>query len=203
MLGGVNGRSRLLATISAASLLGAHATTSARARADGSKGLVFLSPGYVYAKVSGDSPATAHGAELSVHWLHPKLPFGVGGFAQLQRYDGDHDRFASGVQATLALVGLELGVAYRAAGEGPAVTRSLLVGDVTTQRSATTGLHVAPFLTLGFVHVAYRWTIPLREGPAPSHGAEHALTIGVKLPLQLGGPSVWKGLVDGLWVPLR
>jgi hypothetical protein len=189
--------------LASAFLGGVLAACPAAARADDSKGLVFLSPGYLYAKVSGDSPATAHGAELSVHWLHPKLPFGVGGFVQLQRYDGDHDRMATGVQATFALLGLELGVAHRMAGNGAPIARSMIVGDVTTERSATTGLHVAPFLTLGVVHIAYRWTIPLHEGPAPSQGSEHALTIGVKIPLQIGGKSVWKGLADGLWMPVH
>lgn len=158
----------------------------------------FLSLGYLYADVRGDAPARAHGFELSGHVFHPSLPVGLGAFAQAQIYAGDHARFAGGAQLTFACVGLELGYAHREAGAGPPVQRSLVTGDVTSHRSQSSGLHLAPFLSFGFVYFAYRWTIPLATGPAPTHGAEHALTVGVKLPLQLTGKSWWRAVPDAL-----
>jgi hypothetical protein len=159
-------------------------------------GLLFVTPGYVYGRVEGASPATAHGFELSVHYLHPDLPIGVGAFAQLQRYDGDHNRFAGGAQVTFAIVGLEIGYAHRDAGSGPPAS-GLTGGSAPTRWSQTSGVHLAPFVSFGFVYFAYRWTIAVSEGPSPTHGSEHALTVGIKIPLQLRGPSVYRAIGDG------
>lgn len=169
------------------------AAAAERTRRDG---LVFVSPGYVYGHVEGGSPATAHGFELSVHYLHPETGLGVGAFGQLQRYDGDHNRFAGGAQVTFAIVGLEIGYAHRDAGAGSAVGAGL-GGEATTHRSQTSGVHLAPFVSLGFVYLAYRWTIPVAEGAPPTHGGEHAITVGIKIPLQVRGDSVYRALADG------
>jgi hypothetical protein len=163
-----------------AALAGASATLAlgfpARADDDTSH---WLSGGFLYSSVHGDSPANGYGAELS-YTLTPPLPLvAVGGFAQAQAYAGDaptHGRFAFGVLGG-SFVGFELGIAHRAA-----------AGDF----DSTTGIHVAPYLSSGVLSLATRWTIaPWSSG----HGSEFALSFALKYPWHIAGkqPSFGHG----------
>ncbi|MBL8717742.1 MAG: hypothetical protein JNL79_17285 [Myxococcales bacterium] len=149
---------------------------------------VFVVPGYQYS-AGGNAPARAHGVDLTLHGFHPDLPVGLGVFGQLQRVGGDHNRYAGGVQVTFAIAGVEVGYAHVDGGKGPAVTNEV-TGASTTAWSQTSGVQIAPFLSLGFFVFGLRWTLPVKQGPAPTWGAERAWTFSVKLPLQLSGRSM-------------
>lgn len=164
------------------------------------RSVLVVSPGYVY---SDARTATAHGFELSAHWLRKDSPVGLGAFGQVQRYSDRSVRFAGGAQATFSILGLELGYAHRGEGEAPAPRPDLAYGlpAAHTTIGSTSGVHVAPFVSLGFVYFAYRWTLPLARGPSPAHGAESAFTVGVKIPIPTSGDLLrgLEGVVSPPW----
>jgi hypothetical protein len=136
----------------------------ARAEASG-----LLSAGYMHTWVSGSSPTFGNGAELT--WMHyskresSEQPFAFGAFAQASSYGGTHARTALGGQLTYhRFIGLELGWAHRGAHD---------------DRSATNGVQVTPFLTLGLVVLGAQWTIIPRE---PN---DLSATLSFKLPVAL------------------
>jgi hypothetical protein len=155
-------------------------------------------PGYLHSHVMGTSPAEGHGAELSVMVFPADWPVSLGAFGQWQRYNGDHTRLAGGIQATFLWPGVELGWARREAAFGAPRAAGESGPDTRTWEAATGGLHVAPFLSLGFVSFAYRWTIPFGQATGPAHGAEHAFTVAVKIPLQILGPSIYTAVARGM-----
>ncbi len=175
----------LLAVVTVGAIVGA-----AREAGAVERHVVVASPGYVYADAG---TATAHGFELGAHWLRAGTPLGFGAFGQVQRYSDRSVRLAGGAQATVSVLGLELGYAHRGEGE-----RS--IGPILTTVGHTSGVHVAPFVSLGFVYVAYRWTIPVERGAPPAHGAERAFTVGVKVPIPVDG-DLLRGL-EGVLAPL-
>lgn len=120
----------------------------------------------------------AYGAEASYSaWLDRHSA--IGGFVQAQSYALDHGRYAAGLQANLPAMGL-----------GGAPVFGLELGYAQRERGAgydrTHGVHVAPFGSIGVVHLATRATIAL----APSHGGhghEFALVLALKLPIPVHG----------------
>ena len=144
------------------------------ARADGGG---YVLPGFVFGPVIGSPGAFATGAELSLMTYSSHRDWdGVGAFAQLEHYGGDHadfGRWALGAQIG-GPVGLELGVDHRAAYE---------------DHAGTTGIHVAPYASMGLLTMALRLTIPVgTNGPGASYGTEGAWVIGLKLPIPWGDP---------------
>jgi hypothetical protein len=142
---------------------------------DGAGG--FINPGILTSAVIGRSPAIAAGGEVSfLHrpgWFPPGCHCGVGAFGQVQRYfseGGAHTRVAAGVQAG-GPVGVELGLAYRGAND---------------KFKSTTGVHVAPYVSIGIVSLALRLTMPIEADPRKTHGFEAALAVGVKVPIPYG-----------------
>lgn len=75
-------------------------------------------------------------------------PLGVGGFVQAQLLFGGGWRFDLGAQGTAWIGGAELGVAIVA----------------PRWRSPQLGLHLAPFVSVGYAAAAFRWT-PMLTGP--------------------------------------
>lgn len=122
--------------------------------------------------------AFAYGAEASYSaWLDRHSALGA--FVQAQSYELEHGRYAAGVQANLPalgsggtpILGFELGYAQRERAEGYARTH---------------GVHLAPFVSMGLVHLATRATIavaPSRGG----HGHEFAVVLALKLPIPIHG----------------
>lgn len=142
------------------------------------------SVGFLYSRVFGDDGGNAVGGEASyTYFPDPGPPVsGFGAFFQAQAYPQDTARFALGAQFVHSVLGAELGWAYRSGGGA---------------HDATHGLHVAPFLSLGVIHVAPRVTIAFGSGDR-SWGSEFALTFGLKAPfpapnfpdyIDLGVPS--------------
>jgi len=142
--------------------------------------LVLVIPGYLYSAGFGSAPASGYGVELSVlHVFDTNSYFGIGALGQWQSYRGEgenHSRIAVAGEAVFGPFGLELGYAQRG-GDG--------VHD------AQDGAHVAPFFCIGIVSLAYRMTVPLGGGEG-RYGFEHALALGLKLPIPISG---WRGLI--------
>ncbi len=105
-----------------------------------------------------------------VSFAHEPDEQGVGAFLQVQAYFDGSFRFAAGVQANRSVVGGELGLAYRTGATGHA---------------GTLGLHLAPFLSVGFVSFAWRVTVPLTRA-RERWETEHAFTAGFNLVTPLG-----------------
>jgi hypothetical protein len=143
--------------------------------------LGFLSPALLYSNVWGRSPAHGVGAELTYSY-HPRAArhLVLGAFTQGQVYTDGSLRFAGGIQTGYGPFGVELGLAHRTG-----------TGDF----SATTGLHVAPYLSLGVLSVALRFTVPLQDVagapnsgvPPLGQGPETALTLGLRFPVRVHG----------------
>jgi hypothetical protein len=138
--------------------------------------VVYLNPGPILSLVGGRAPATGIGAEVSAMYFPTGTwkSFGYGAFTQAQIYDGKTTRFALGGQAALANAGVELGLAFRQ-------------GDDAFQ--STLSVHGAIFLSVGFLVIAVRDTLPL-NGFDQAHlgfGSETAFTFAIKLPLVIFG----------------
>jgi hypothetical protein len=150
---------------------------------------VFLNPGYLFSmtpavasreyasagRTTYTDVATGHGVELSVSIWQPRSFVCFGTFAQWQRYlsfNGDHNRYAFGLQAAWAIFGLEAGMARR---EGDEL------------RQGTTMLHFGPVMSLAFFHIAGRFGIPISgdNGGRPHHKSEASMVLAVKIPLPL------------------
>jgi hypothetical protein len=119
--------------------------------------------------------ATGHGAELSLSIWPPGGFTSYGGFVQAQRYfsfNGNHSRYAIGGQVSWTMLGVELGVAHRGADD---------------LRIGTTMAQIGPYLSLAWMTICSRISIPLHGGSdaKPAHGAEVSFVMGFKLPLHL------------------
>lgn len=138
-------------------------------------GVLYFNPGPILSLVGGRVPATGLGVEASAMYF-PRATWqspGYGGFAQAQLYDGKYGRFALGGQAALANLGAELGLAFRQ-------------GDDSFV--STLSVHGAVFLSVGFVVLAVRDTLPLNGfGSSLGFGSETAFTLALKLPIILYG----------------
>ncbi len=136
----------------APTLLSIAAVTSVTpARAEEGGGV--LAPGYLHTWVRGSSPTYGNGVEVSfLHYLPNETtrdPWALGAFGQLSSYGGTHARFALGAEATFyRLVGIELGWAHRGAHD---------------DRPATHAVHVAPFVSIGFVAFSVQVIAPLAK----------------------------------------
>ena len=155
------------------------------ARADGAT----INPGPMLTAVGGHSPAVAFGGELSFMYYAEKSKIqnqlGLGAFVQAQRYDGNHGRYALGVQAG-NILGVELGWAYR---------------ESSPDHSFAMGPHLALFASMGFLVAFVRTTVPVVHGDAPSHGFELAAGLAFKFPIPIGDIDVVGNLPSGR--PLR
>jgi hypothetical protein len=99
---------------------------------------------------------------------------GYGAFVQAQLENAKYFRCDLGIQGTLGVVGLELGLGMRQ-------------GDGTF---GTTGsLHTGLFLSLGYVVISYRISPALFSLPSnePSFGLDTAVTFALKLPIVIQG----------------
>ncbi len=134
----------------------------------------FLNFGPLFS-VTGRPSGTTYGlgGEVSLHY-YPKGSeiFGVGLFTQLQATNQEHVRLAGGFQFTALVFGLEAGLAHEGANENYA---------------STTSLHLAPFISGGYVSLGLRLGIPLSSSePVPNYGSDIGLTVTLKYPLPLG-----------------
>jgi hypothetical protein len=139
-------------------------------------GVGYLAPGFLLTFAGGREPATGAGLEVSYTEFPSGRPgdLGVGGFVQAQSFRGAM-RGALGAQVVYGCFGVELGGAFRRASDGYATTPSI---------------HGAAFLSLGFLSLALRESIPLiREDTdgKPGYGFETAFVLGLKLPLHVHG----------------
>jgi len=150
---------------------------------------VFLIPGYLFSmtpavashsetyagRTSYTDVATGHGVEVSLAIWPPKKFVSYGVFTQVQRYlsfNGDHNRYAFGLQASWLMFAVEAGIAYR---------------EADLLHRGTTMLHLGPVLSLGFVNFGGRFGIPVSPGShlRPTYEAEASVTMAVKIPIPL------------------
>ena len=132
----------------------------------------YLSPGLLLT-LGGDRTGalTGVGGELSYMYFAHRDAVGVGLFTQAQYYSGGAGRYAGGIQFG-NMLGLELGYAYRQASSGlPAVP----------------GVHVASFLSFGYVVMSLRASAPLDSGAEDAVGMEAAFTLALKRPFVAHG----------------
>ena len=140
---------------------------------------LYLNPGLLLGGALRDGSLVGGiGVELSMHYFTAK-GLGLGGFGQVLSLTSSTNRFCGGVQVTAPTVqgvGVELGVAHE-------------TGD--SRIAATTSVHIAPFVTYGFVALSLRAGIPFHTNSTslPGRGLEAGLNLAIKLPLMLKGPS--------------
>lgn len=143
------------------------AVVASPARADEDRSLTAVVPGYLHTWSTGPRTWTDRGAELSV--VH--APYGLerwqgfGLLGQLQRHD-EGVRGAIAAEVFYSMFGLEAGWAVR-----------------TSDAGAQHGLHLAPFVSVGFLSIAVRSTIALGSGT----GSELGLAVALKLPIPVQG----------------
>lgn len=139
---------------------------------------IFVVPGYIHSFVGGHSPAAGNGVELSTvvgtETSGTRAGAAVGALAQLESLSGDHGRstrWALAGQASVLGMGVEGGYARRTADD---------------KYVTTDGVHLAVFLSLGYVSLAYRWTAALGHPPG-THGDYHGFVLALKLPFAVKG----------------
>jgi hypothetical protein len=154
---------------SAAVLLAARPAAAEQAQDFLAAGALFGFSGHIDTPVLGDI-----GGELSfTHYPDEAFFLGIGGFAQAQSVGIEHWRLAAGAQANGTILGLELGGFAEGGDAGH--------GD-------TIGLHLAPFVSMGFLSVAFRAGIPLRAvSKGPAYGTDLGMLFTVKFVAPLGG----------------
>ncbi len=166
---------------------------------------VFVVPGYLLSltpavasestrtsdgKTNLKNIATGHGIEVSMVVYPPSSLFSYGAFMQAQRYysyNGNHNRFAMGLQGGWMMLGAELGLARRTADEW---------------RSTTNELHFGVYVsTFGFLNVAGRFGFPLfrDDSGLPGYPIEASLVIAAKVPIPVWGFSATPGFRAGTW----
>lgn len=130
----------------------------------------YLSVGPLFSvSMLGDEPVAGLGLEATLNQFYEaeRTMGAVGLFTQVQTMGGKGAKFTGGVQANLYIVGLELGVMHATG---------------TPEYLATTGLHVAPYVSLGFCSMALRFGVPLsEEGPDREGRVRHPTEIGLVL----------------------
>jgi hypothetical protein len=106
---------------------------------------------------------------------------GYGGFVQASAVDFERARVSFGPQVNHTILGVELGATFESA---------------TKERAAFVGVHLAPFVSIGFASITFQLDIPiapLSDGPLPRHEMVVAGTL--KLPIDLvEGPLPVGGL---------
>jgi hypothetical protein len=133
----------------------------------------FLSVGWLH--TFRDSPTSyGNGVEITytAYPLAASSFVGLGGYTQLQSV-GDEGRFAfsAGPQLSYFLFGLELGYEYLSSGQG---------------QPQLHGLHLAPFVSLGFLSLAGQVVVPLaNSGSGDVPGFQYALAFTLKVPVPL------------------
>jgi hypothetical protein len=151
---------------------------------------IFLIPGYLLSlspgvashsysdgnKTTTQDIATGHGLELSLSFVPPKSLYTYGFFTQAQRffsYNGDHSRYAAGVQGSVLIFGGEAGFAYRGADDYRRATPQALLGT---------------YLGMIFFNFGLQVAIPLVGGDKegrPAHALEATLLFSFKAPIPL------------------
>ncbi len=147
------------------------------------KGELWLSVGPLFSTtLSSDEPGLGGGAEATLNWF--RGVGALGAFGQVQKMNRSTTRLCAGLQGTLFVGGLELGIAHETANR---------------RYAATTALHIAPYLSFVFATVGLRFGIPLAGnrdvGPGGLERMEHPREVGLvltaKFPIALSKDSVW------------
>lgn len=117
--------------------------------------------------------ATGHGLELSMAVYEPQSLWFYGGLMQAQKFysfNGNHSRYAAGVQGGYSLWSLEVGVAHRTANDF---------------RSDTTMLHLATVTSLVFFNIVLQLGLPVMRASyaRPGYAVEGSFGLAVKLPV--------------------
>ena len=105
---------------------------------------------------------------------------GFGGFLQASTVGFERARFAFGPQANYSLFGAEVGAVFDTAAPG---------------QSACVGVHLAPFVSTGFVAVSIQTDIPvapLSEGPLPRWSVTFAVTHKLPVDVSRGLRFPWQ-----------
>ncbi len=138
------------------------------AHADSSAPANVVSLGYLRTWVFGDAAVTSHGIEVTyMHYPLASELLAYSGLVQFETYGGAY-RIAGGGQLSFGVVGLEAALAHRGA-------------DAT--HAATLGIHLAPYLSVGFLHLALRVVAPISGDPG--YPTEVGLTLGLKVPVPI------------------
>ena len=170
------------------------AIASARsARAEDPLLTAFVSPGIVWSWAQGRLPSHGMGFEISAGtWLRgpPSPPLLtltsntllVGAVFRTQGYDGtggSYGRRTIAAEVGYSILGVEVGYAARQA---------------TAEGGAISGLHLAPFVSLGFLYVGTQYVVPVGATNGP---VGYEINLGLKLPLTplllLGGMGSMTG----------
>jgi hypothetical protein len=150
-------------------------------------GPIFFTVGYIGSFLGGGSPTNGHGVEASLiayvnRGSDQGIGVGLGTVFQYQQYDSpeSHGRWATGFEVTFPIGGLELLYAHR----------NGIDDDVL---DTTHGIALGPYLSLlGVLNLAGRFVIPVSPLDERGYGGEYGVTLGVKLPLPIGG-HFWTG----------
>jgi hypothetical protein len=132
-------------------------------------------PGLLVTGTGGKTGAFGIGAEASLVCLCSKgeeplgykpPPFGI--FGQAEVYNGNHGRYAAGVEVG-SILGVEVGYDVR---------------EPVDQYARTHGVHIAGYLSLGLVSIALRGSVPVAaSGEGASQGGELGVAATLKLPI--------------------
>ncbi len=144
-------------------------TIPAFAHADETAPANVVSVGYLRTWVFGDAGVTSHGLEATyMHYPVAKNFLAYCALAQFETYGGAY-RWALGGQLAMGFVGVELALARRGA---------------DTLHDATFGVHAAPYLSVGVLHLALRVVSPI-GGADGRYPTEVGLTLGIKVPVPI------------------
>jgi hypothetical protein len=140
------------------------------------EGMTFLSLGPLFS-VTGQSGETkvGFGVEATFNAVVIDELGGLGAFAQAQVLGSNSFRLSGGAQATFAFLGAELGLMHQGA---------------TDSHTATTGLHIVPYLAFLYGSVGLRIGVPLTgsgEPGRPRPGTEVGLVLTAKFPFEVDG----------------
>ncbi len=134
---------------------------------------LWFNPGVLFShSLSGQG--TGLGTELSLMRCPGDCVVGgdwsIGGLLQAQWVSGGRSRYALGLQTGQSGLGGELGWALLTQGDGEA---------------RTSGPHLAAYLSVGYVSVALRLTVPVEGDAAQLPGPDLGIVVGAKVPLEL------------------
>lgn len=139
------------------------AVTPVVAHADRDAPANVISVGYLRTWVFGEASVTSHGAELTyMHYPVAKHNFAWSALGQVESYGGAF-RAALGGQVVFGFFGVEAALARRG-GDGV--------------HGATYGVHVAPYASIGFLHLSLRFVAPIAG--TDRYPPEVGLTLGLK-----------------------
>jgi hypothetical protein len=128
----------------------------------------------------GQSSLGLLGGELTfVHYAR-MYELGVGGFLQASAVGFERARFSVGSQVNYNFLGAEVGAMFDTAAPG---------------RSACVGVHLAPFVSMGYASIAVQTgipVVPLSEGTLPRWSVTFAATLKLPISVKYGPYYPWK-----------